>query len=286
MTTILITGAARGIGLALTQRAAARGDTVFATVRKDSDKAKFDRWPNVTPILMDVADTASVEHGFAELDRLLAGQPLQVVINAAAISIPGAIELAPIQEAEDTMNTNVVGSMRVLKAAIPRLRGHDGRIVLITSLWGRASSAMIASYCASKHAIESIADSARRETSGMGLHVVLVEPGVIRTDMYEKQGEHVEQLIGQMSPAQHAVYGPIYRRYQKLVGGPKGDQTPNMGISAEACAAGIEKAAFAAKPKPRYRVGMDAKVVCLLADLLPARWMDVVMGQSLNNKPL
>ena len=286
MPTVMITGAARGIGFALVQRAMARGDTVFAMVRKEEDKAKFRSHPNLHAVLMDVANTASVENGFAEVDRILAGKPLDVVINSAAISIPGAIELAPMQEFEDTMNTNVVGSSRILKASIPRLRGHDGRVVLITSLWGQASSALLGSYCASKHAIESLADTARRETGGMGMHVVLVEPGVIRTDMYCLQGQYVEQLINGMPPTDRTRYEPLYRRYQKLVGGPKGDQTPNMGISADACAEGIEKAAFATKPKARYRVGTDSKAVCFLDWLLPTSWMDFVMAQSLNNKPL
>jgi NAD(P)-dependent dehydrogenase (short-subunit alcohol dehydrogenase family) len=286
MTTILITGAGRGIGLALTKRAIARGDTVFATIRKQADAAKFGSHPNIHPILMDVASTESVESGFAEIDRILAGKPLNVIINSAAISIPGSIELAPIKEFEDTMNTNVVGSARILRSAIPRMRGKNGRIVLITSLWGIASSPLLASYCASKHAIESLADTARRETAGMGLDIVLVEPGVIRTDMYDLQGGQVEELINDMTPQQKGVYEPLYRRYQKLVGGPKGDQTPNMGISAEACAEGIEKAAFAANPKSRYRVGSDSKAVCFLDWLLPVSWMDFVLGQSLNNKPL
>ena len=286
MTTIMITGAARGIGHALVNRALARGDTVFAMIRKEEDKAKFRAHPNLHAVLMDVANTASVENGFAEVDRLLAGKPLDVVINSAAISIPGAIELSPMEEYEQTMNTNVVGSARILKASIPRLRGHDGRVVLITSLWGVASSALLGSYCASKHAIESLADSARRETSGMGMHVVLAEPGVIRTDMYCLQGQFVETLINGMSADNKKRYEPIYRRYQKLVGGPKGDQTPNAGISADACAEGIEKAAFAAKPRTRYQIGADSKAVCLLAKLLPDSWMDFVMGQSLNNKPL
>ena len=286
MPTVMITGAGRGIGFALVRRAIARGDTVFAMVRKESDKTKFGSHANLHVVSMDVSNTESVENGFAEVDRLLAGKSLDVVINSAAISIPGAVEVAPIKDFEDTMNTNVVGSARMLKAAIPRLRGHDGRIVLITSLWGRASSAMLASYCASKHAIESLADTARREIGGMNMHVVLVEPGVIRTDMYELQGGYVEELINGMSDKQKSIYLPLYRRYQKLVGGPKGDQTPTMGISADACAEGIEKAAFAASPKRRYRVGMDSKVVCFLADALPASWMDFVMAQSLNNKPL
>ena len=120
----------------------------------------------------------------------------------------------------------------------------------------------------------------------MGLRIILCEPGVIRTDMYELQGGQIEGMINTMTPGQKKLYEPIYRRYQKLVGGPKGDQTPNMGISADKCCEGIEKAAFAANPKLRYRIGTDSKAVCFLADFLPAKWMDFVMAQSLNNKPL
>jgi NAD(P)-dependent dehydrogenase (short-subunit alcohol dehydrogenase family) len=276
----LVTGAARGIGFALVKRAIARGDTVFAVVRKESDKTKFGTNGNVHPILMDLTDTESVEYGFAEVDEWLAGTPLDVVINAAAISVPGAIELTSVEEISQTIDTNFFGSLRVLKASIPRLRGHGGRIILVTSLWGHASGAMLGAYCASKHAIESLADTARRETAGMNLHVVVAEPGVIMTDMYMQSAAQVQALLDRMSVDQKRLYGPLYQRYKKLV------SVPSMAMNVENCAAGIEKAAFAMNPRTRYRVGRDSKVVCFLDWLLPDRWMDFVMGMSLNNKPL
>jgi NAD(P)-dependent dehydrogenase (short-subunit alcohol dehydrogenase family) len=281
MPTILITGAARGIGHELVRRAVARNDIVFAVVRKATDRSRFESRETLHVVLMDVADSASVTAGFLEVDRLLAGRPLDTIINAAAISIPGVIELSSVETFEQTLNTNTLGSLRILKEAIPRLRGHSGRLLLLTSLWGKASGALLGSYCASKHAIESLVDTARRETSGMDLHIVLIEPGVVRTEMLTSQATEVEALIGRMSPEQGSLYASLYRRYARLTGG-----AGRTAISTERCAVEIERALTAKRPRTRYRVGRDAKLVCFLTWALPDRWMDALMGMSLNRKPL
>ena len=281
MLSILITGAARGIGHELVQRALARGDLVFATVRKPADAERFPATQNLKVILMDVADSASVEQGFAEIDRLLQGRQLDAVINAAAISLPGALELAPISEFEQTLNTNAVGSARIARAAIPRLRGHGGRLIFVTSLWGRAAGGLLASYCASKHAIEAIADVARRETAGMNLHVVVCQPGVVMTKMLTGQAADIEALLAKMTPAQKDVYGVYYQRYAKLTSSATGSA-----ITTAKAAENIERALFAKRPRTRYQFGIDSKLVCFLAWLLPDRWMDAMMNASLNRKPL
>lgn len=279
MATLLITGAARGIGHTLVERALARGDTVFAVVRKAADGTRFTQSKGLHVVLMDMAGTDAVAKGFDDVDRLLAGAKLDGIVHCAAVSVPGAIELTPVAEFEQIINTNAMGSLRVLKAAIPRLRGHGGRLVLVTSLWGRASGALLGAYCASKHAIESLADTARRETAGMNLHIVVAEPGVVRTEMLTTQAPAVQGQIDRMSASDRSVYGALYRRYLKLVGSARG-------ITPAQCAAGIEKALFDARPATRYRIGSDSKLVCFLNWLLPDRWMDGVMAQSLNNKPL
>ena len=228
---------------------------------------------------MDVASTKSVETGFAEVDHVLAGRPLDAIINAAAISRPGAIEISPLMDFEQTLNTNTMGTLRILKAGVPRLRGHGGRIILVTSLWGKASGALLGSYCASKHAIESLADVARRETKGMNLHIILVEPGVVRTEMLTAQASECNALIATLSEDQESLYGSLYRRYANLTTG-----AARGAISAEQCAMRMEKALLARKPRTRYRIGRDATVICFLAWLLPDRWMDGLMGLMLNRK--
>lgn len=281
MTTILITGAARGIGHELTERALARGDTVFAVVRKAADAARFSASPALHVLVMDVADTESVQQGFKQMDGRLAGSTLDAVINCAAIAPCGAVELTPVAEFERVLNTNTLGSLRILKEAIPRLRGHGGRLILLTSLWGRTSGALLGAYCASKHAIESLADTARRETGGMNLHIIVVEPGVVKTEMYTNQAPAVQTLVEQMSTPQRAHYGALYARYLALVG-----STSGSAVTVSQAAAGIERALFARRPRLRYRVGIDSKIVCALAWLVPDRCMDWMMGLRLNNKPL
>jgi NAD(P)-dependent dehydrogenase (short-subunit alcohol dehydrogenase family) len=255
-------------------------------VRKQSDQVKFGTHNHLHVIEMDVASNVSVEQAFVEVDRLLDGQQLDAVINAAAVSQPGAIELTPVSDFENTLNTNALGSLRVMKASIPRLRGHGGRAIMITSLWGHASSAMLTAYCMSKHAVESLVDCARRETDGMGMHVIVVEPGVIQTDMYKDQGPHVQALIDAMSPEQRHSYESLYTRYLNIVGGAAGEGAAGAGISVEQCAIDIEQALLDPEPKPRYQSGEDARKMIALVRQLSDVEMDTVLRERLNNRPL
>lgn len=282
MANLFITGAARGIGNMLARRALTRGDTVFAAVRQLADRNKFPESDRLHLIVMDVSDTQAVERGFAQIDQLLGDRVLDAVVNSAAIAPPGAIELMSEAEFEQVINTNALGSLRIMKQAIPRLRGHGGRLVLVTSLWGQAAGALLGAYCASKHAVEALADVARRETAGMNLHIIVAEPGVVITDMYKSNMPVTQQLIAKMTPAQDRLYGALYHRYFQTVSAAGG----GAAISVERAAAEIERALHAAHPATRYRFGMDSKLVCFLAWLLPDRWMDALMGLSLSNKPL
>ncbi|WP_185646611.1 SDR family NAD(P)-dependent oxidoreductase [Burkholderia sp. Bp9143] len=279
MANILVTGAARGIGRSVVERALARGDTVYAMVRKTTDIHNFPPVKELHVVQMNVANTDSVAEGFDEVDRLLNGAKLNGIVHCAAISMPGAIELTADSEFESILNTNAMGSLRILRAAIPRLRGHNGRLVLVTSLWGQASGPLLGAYCASKHAIESMADTARRETAGMNLHIVVAEPGVVLTDMLTSQAPAVQHYLDAMSAKERSLYGALYKRYFRVV-------SSAAGITAERCAAHIDRALFSRRPPTRYRIGNDSKIVCLLNWLLPDRWMDRMMALSLNNKPL
>lgn len=281
MAFIMVTGAARGIGNTLVKRAVARGDEVVACLRKEADKEKFAAADNLHFVIMDVSSTQSVAKGFEDLDNILNGRKLHAVINSAAISLGGAVEHTPVEEFEAHYNTNILGSLRVMKEALPRLRGHNGRMILVASLWGHAAGPMLGAYSSSKHAIEALADITRREVVDQDVHVVLMEPGVVLTDMYSHQADQIRDRLANLDDDQRKLYGNYYQRYIKLVeNGGKG------AITADVAAANIEKALFADKPKRRYKFGMDSKVICFLTWLLPTAAMDFLLRQSLNNKPL
>lgn len=276
MSTLLITGAASGIGKELVLRALDRGDTVFAAHRSAAGLSELAGRKGLHLVHMDVASNESVEAGFAELDRLLAGARLNGVIHSAAVSSFGALELMPLKEYEDIFNTNTLGTLRIMKAAIPRLRGHDGRLILVTSLWGKVAGPMLSAYAASKHAIEALADAARRETAGMDFRLTVVEPGVVITRMYTSQREASRELAQHLPPEHQALYGELYEKYAKLVAsGGKG------AVSVSECAAQIEAVLAAPKPRPRYRIGKDSKLVGLLGALLSDRAMDRVFALML-----
>jgi NAD(P)-dependent dehydrogenase (short-subunit alcohol dehydrogenase family) len=198
--TILITGAGSGMGRELARRALARGDRVIAAVlNRDEALAIGGPADRLAVIEIDVGSSASVDAGFLEVDRALAGAPLDLVIHCAAIAPSGALEVEPLETFERTLNVNVVGSARVLRQSLPRLRGSHGRILLFASLWGKVAGPMLSAYCASKHAIEAIADSVRRETEGQGVDIVLIEPGVVRTNMVA--GSVSGSRAGDLAPA-------------------------------------------------------------------------------------
>ncbi len=276
MSALLITGASSGIGKELVARALDRGDTVFAAVRSVSGLGDLQGRKGLHPVLMDVSSSESVTAGFLVIDSLLAGAKLNGVINCAAISPLGALELTPMQDFEDTFNTNTLGTIRIMQASIPRLRGHDGRLILVTSLWGKVAGPMLSAYAASKHAIEALADAARRETQGMDFAITVVEPGVVITRMYTSQREASRQLANNVPPAQQALYGELYQKYAALVAsGDKG------AVTVAECAAAIEAVLATKKPKPRYRIGKDSKVVGLLGTLLSDAMMDKVFALML-----
>lgn len=276
MASILITGAGSGIGKALVERAVARGDRTIAVVRSQADYDAYGAVRNLKVVRMDVSQSDSVTAGFAEAELWLAGDHLDAVVNCAAVCPMGAVEVQAPEVILETLNTNAVGSARVLRAALPLLRGHNGRIALVTSLWGKVSGPMLSAYCSSKFAIEAIADAARRETEGQGVDIILIEPGVVRTKMVACQVAGAVAASDALASEQRAVYGDLYRKYHAMI-----EKNSGGGVSAEECAAGIEAAIFARRPRTRYRIGMDSKVVTTLARLLPDRALDAMFRSLL-----
>lgn len=267
MASILVTGAEGGIGSELVSLLLANGDRVFASqlapIEPHQPQGLLHR------IRMDVGDDASVRDAFAQIDGILATAPLDAVLHCAAIAPLGAMELLPLAVFQNVFNINTTGALRVIHQAIPRLAGHGGRLILVTSLWGRVAGPMVGAYAASKHAVEALADSLRRETKSMDFHVIVVEPGVVKTTMLENQRAGARALAAGLNQSEAARYGSLYNRYAKLVEkGAKG------AITARAAALQITKILRISNPRPRYRLGQDAKLVCALAKLLPDRALD------------
>ena len=181
---ILVTGASGAVGHATCQILAARGHRVAGTMR--SRRGKNDRIASALEALgvvvleVDVTDDSSVDAGVAAAIDALGG--IDVVFNNAGIGSYGIQELFRADEMHRVFDVNVYGVQRVMRAVLPRLRAQgSGTIIYTSSLIGRIAIPFYATYCASKWALEAIAQSYRAELARFGIDSFVVEPGALPT---------------------------------------------------------------------------------------------------------
>ena len=192
---ILITGTSTGFGRTAAETLAGRGYQVFATMRDVSGRnaatrealqslARREGW-NLEVLEMDVTNEASVNRAVQQaLDR---AARIDVVINNAGIAAQGITEAFQVEQYQAVFDVNVFGVARVNRAVLPEMRRQrSGLLIHVSSGAGRAVVPGFAVYCASKFALEALADAYRFELSAFGIDSVLVEPGIHRTPILEK----------------------------------------------------------------------------------------------------
>lgn len=178
----LVTGCSSGIGRATAQELARRGHDVVATARKVETLDDLDV---AARLALDVDDDESVRAAFA------AAGPLDALVNNAGYGKHAPVETIPIDVMRAIFETNVLGAVRCIQAALPAMidRGA-GVIVNVSSLAGRVSPPLSAPYSASKFALEAVSESLKFEAGHFGVRVVVIEPGVIDT-RFEEVAEHL-----------------------------------------------------------------------------------------------
>ncbi len=290
MPTVLITGASTGIGRATALRLRARGWTVLAGVRSGeaaerllADATGGDGLPGpgtLTPLTLDVTDAgqiAAAARALAERGSAGTGVPavgrLDGLVNNAGIGLGGPLELVSAEEWRTQFDVNVFGAIEVTRALLPALRAARGRIVFLSSVGGRVAIPMNGPYGASKHAIEAIGDSLRGELHRSGIAVSLVEPGSVKTPIWEKARASVAGM--QMPPELSEHYGHLTESAPKLLA-----DAERRALAPEHVAAVIERALTARRPRARYLIGRDARGMVLARTLLPARTFDSILRRA------
>jgi len=263
---VLVTGTSTGIGEAAALRLDRRGWRVFAGVRKDSDgeRLRAQASGRLTPLMLDVTDAAAIDAAVKEIDTAVGPDGLAGVVNNAGVGRGGPLEYLPIDEWREQLEINVVGQVAVTKATLPLVRRGGGRVVFIGSIGGRICSPLLGPYGASKHALEAISEALRHELRPWGIKVVLVEPGAVKTAIWGKARSTAEDLEARL-PAE------ALDRYRSFIEGiRKGfERSERMGIDADKVAQVVERALTADRPRARYLVGPDAKLMGTLTRVLP-----------------
>ncbi len=273
MQTVIITGASTGIGRATAEHLAAKGWQVFAGVRKPADAAALtERDARIKPILLDVTRPEQVAAGVETVRAALAGQTLAGLVNNAGIANMGPLALQPLDQFEAHFAVNVFGLLRTSQAFAPllgmdeALAGTPGRIVNITSVGGRLSAPFLGAYTATKHAVESLTDSLRRELVLFGIDAIAVGPGAVRTPIWDK----AEDANSANPYATSAWAKPIEKFSQTMLEGGR------TGLEPAIIAKTIETALTAKKPKARYAPVPNKLTNFTLPSLLPKRMVDRV----------
>jgi NAD(P)-dependent dehydrogenase (short-subunit alcohol dehydrogenase family) len=273
MPSVLVTGAARGIGRATAMRLAEAGWDVAAGVRRVQDGEELARaQPNrINPVILDVTD----EQQIASLSRALP-ERLDAVVNNAGVAVAGPLEAVPPAELRHQLEVNVVGQAAVTQAVLPRLRESRGRIVFVSSVSGRVATPMFAPYNASKFALEGMADSLRMELAPWGIRVVLIEPAQTDTDLWRKAEDTFEETVAAMSPHHRELYAKHLEGARKSI-----PRAARMAAPVDGVAKTIEKALTTSRPRARYVVGGNARAQATLAALTPTAVLDRVLGLGL-----
>ena len=257
--TVVISGASTGIGRATALHLEGLGFDVLAGVRREADAPE-----GTTPVLLDVTDQAAID----ALAQRVAGRPLAGLVNNAGIGVGGPVEHIPLAEWRRQFDVNLFGHVAMTQALLPALLAGRGRIVNIGSIGGRQALPLLSPYAASKFAMHGLSDSLRLELRRQGVHVALVEPGAIATEIWRKADESFEAIESDL-PAEVAA------RYRKELDGARkaSDRAARHAIPADKVAAVVGHALTARRPRARYVVGADARGQALI-ERLPAAARD------------
>jgi NAD(P)-dependent dehydrogenase (short-subunit alcohol dehydrogenase family) len=281
MQSVVITGVSTGIGWATAKLLLDRGFRVFGSTRKqaDADRLKTEFGPNFTPLMFDVTDEAAVLAAAREVRTALNGQTLTGLVNNAGIAVAGPVLELAADEFRRQMNVNVIGPIITTQAFGPllgsdlSLKGPKGRIVMISSVAGKNGNPLTAAYSASKHAIEGLSESLRREMMLFGIDVIIVAPGAVKTPIWSK-AEEVDISAYKNSPFFPAL-GRI-RQFMLRLG--------ETGLPPEKIAEAIAGALTSAHPKVRYQLTPDP-MRHLVLGVLPKRMTDKIIAKRLGLLP-
>lgn len=266
----VVTGASSGIGAATARALAAHGLHVLAGVRSQA-AAEALRAERIEPVPLDITDAAQI----ASLADRVAGDDrrLRALVNNAGATLTAPVEAVPLDDWRAHLEVNLLGQVAVTRALLPAL-GRGARIVNVSSAAGIVAGPTMAPYSTGKFALEGFSDALRRELAHLGIRVVVVQPGTVRTAIWSKGDATTAALAEGMTEGQRLRYAPVLDAVARLSAAQRG-----RGVTADAAARVVLRAITAPRPRARYRVGADARLLATAARLLPDAALDALVAR-------
>jgi NAD(P)-dependent dehydrogenase (short-subunit alcohol dehydrogenase family) len=279
MRSVVITGVSTGIGLATVESALCAGFEVFGSVRTEADAAKLRaQFPQrFVPLVFDVTDEPAIQAAAKVVEAALGARRLDGLINNAGVAISGPLLYLPADKLQHQFDVNLFGVMAVTRAFAPLLgvdserTGKPGRIINISSIAGKFASPFVGAYVASKHALEGLSESLRRELMLFDIDVIVVGPGAIRTPIWGK-AEFEAYLQTPYAESLKLAYASMLK-------------TEKEGLDVQRCADLLVTILLARRPKARYALVRKSILNWWIPRLLPSRWIDRIIAKRLGLKP-
>jgi NADP-dependent 3-hydroxy acid dehydrogenase YdfG len=254
MKTIVITGSASGIGKATAQLFSRNGWNVAATMRNIEKGDDFKDFENINCYSMDVTNVKSIESCIAQIIQEYG--KIDVIVNNVGIYETEPLELATHESIDNLIKTNIQGTINTTKAILPHFRSNKmGIIVNVSSIAGRVTFPFQAVYHATKWAIEGLSEGLRYELSPLNIKVKVVEPGMVKTNLYNS-------ILEKRFENYPIEYSGSYKKWHTyLLGNYKKGYSPDLDAKT------IYKAVTKNNNKLRYPSDFNTKLVLFLRSI-------------------
>lgn len=274
---ILVTGVSTGIGHATTKALLEKGYHVFGSVRRleDGENLKEAFGEGFTPLLFDVTDSPAISRAVEQVTEAVGSDGLYALINNAGIVVPGPLKYTPLEEFREHFEVNLFGLLDVIQQFLPLLGGQldspypPGRIINISSTSGRVAYPFVGAYASTKHALEALSDSLRREMMLYGVDVAVIQPGTTNTPIKQK-------FVDRIRKYEATDYGPMFAGLESQLA-----EREVTGLPVEKVVKAILKAVESERPKTRYPVPRKWLTSWIIPRLLPDRWLDRLVSSQL-----
>jgi NAD(P)-dependent dehydrogenase (short-subunit alcohol dehydrogenase family) len=269
---VLITGASTGIGQACALHLDRLGLRVYAGVRTEvqAQELRTRSASRIIPVILDVTDQAHVDAAAAQITE--DHGRLDGLVNNAGIAKGGPLEYLPLAAWREQFEVNVLGQVTVTKAMLPLIRAACGRIVFMGSTSGRIATMMLGPYCASKFALEAIGESLRYELHPWRISVSVIEPGAIKTRIWEKSRQDADDTERDLPAQARARYARHIAAIRKGI-----DIQDRRSANPSKVAKAVEHALLSPRPKTRYYVGTDARIQNAVVRWLPDKPREAII---------
>lgn len=268
--TVVVTGASTGIGFSIAKSLAEKGFKVIAGVRIQSDVEKLKAYNcNIEPIYLDVTRQFDIDNLAYHINTEYDGE-LYALINNAGVMLPGPIELSSMDQIRQEMEVNYFGTVALTKKLLFNIKKSKGRVINISTMNGKLSMPAIAGYSASKFALEAFSDALRMELFNAGVKVSLIEPGQVKTTLFNKALDKYNELTLNASEMEKEYYSTLLMALKGAM-----NAGLNSNTSPEMVAEAVYNSLKSDDPEARYIVGEDANQFLALKANMSDKDMDM-----------